>query len=90
MCFTQNIDGLEHRAQIPADKLVEAHGTITTQHCAACQEEADGATMWEHVKRGEVMFCEHCEAPVKPDIVFFGEAVRPYSSIKDSMFANMH
>lgn len=31
--------------------------------------------MSEHVKKKEVIRCEKCNSPVKPDIVFFGEAL---------------
>ena len=31
--FTQNIDTLERAAQIPAEKLVEAHGSFAANHC---------------------------------------------------------
>lgn len=36
---TQNIDTLEHVAGLPADKVVEAHGTFRTSHCIACHKE---------------------------------------------------
>jgi NAD-dependent histone deacetylase SIR2 len=85
MAFTQNIDGLERRAHIDAERLVEAHGTIVTQHCVACGEVAEAAEMWAHVRRGEVYYCPACDGAVKPDIVFFGEAVRrtlPHSPLR--------
>jgi len=34
--YTQNIDGLERLAGIPAEKLVEAHGTFSAAHCIQC------------------------------------------------------
>lgn len=37
--YTQNIDTLERRADIPDDKLVEAHGTFFTSHCLDCRKE---------------------------------------------------
>lgn len=39
--YTQNIDTLERGAGIPADKLVEAHGTFYTSHCIDCRKEYD-------------------------------------------------
>lgn len=37
--------------------------------------------MMQHVKKAEVPHCasEGCDGVVKPDIVFFGEGVRPDS-----------
>lgn len=37
--YTQNVDTLERIAGIPAEKLVEAHGTFYTNHCTACRKE---------------------------------------------------
>ena len=39
--YTQNIDSLERIAGIPADKLVEAHGSFHTGHCInkECRKE---------------------------------------------------
>ncbi|XP_064417425.1 NAD-dependent protein deacetylase sirtuin-3 isoform X1 [Latimeria chalumnae] len=34
--YTQNIDGLERKAGIPSEKLVEAHGTFSTASCHSC------------------------------------------------------
>lgn len=75
--FTQNIDCLERSAGVPGDKIVEAHGSFATQRCVDCKEEFDADLMREHVERGEVPRCEAdgCDGLVKPDIVFFGEAL---------------
>jgi NAD-dependent histone deacetylase SIR2 len=76
-CFTQNIDGLEGRAHIPEDKIVEAHGSVASQRCANCRAPYDGDRMWAAVHAGRVAYCERegCGGPVKSDIVFFGEVV---------------
>ncbi|KAK4178276.1 putative NAD-dependent deacetylase sirtuin-2 HST2 [Triangularia setosa] len=74
--FTQNIDCLEREAGIPANKIIEAHGSFASQRCIECKKEFDGAKMKEFVSRGEVPRCEEeggCKGLVKPDIVFFGE-----------------
>jgi len=76
MCFTQNIDTLERRAGVPAQKVVEAHGSFATQRCIDCDKEYDGAKMKKAVFDGAIPRCERCNGLVKPDIVFFGEAVR--------------
>jgi NAD-dependent histone deacetylase SIR2 len=75
LCFTQNIDGLEERAHLPADALVQAHGSIASQHCVECKAAADGDNMWKSIREGEVYYCTKCGGAVKPDIVFFGESV---------------
>ncbi|XP_060118514.1 NAD-dependent protein deacetylase sirtuin-3, mitochondrial isoform X2 [Heteronotia binoei] len=40
--YTQNIDGLERVAGIPADKLVEAHGTFASATCTVCRRSYPG------------------------------------------------
>ena len=71
-CFTQNIDGLEAIAGIPEDKLVFAHGTYSSAHCAHCHKEYSREFIEPFLKDAEVAWCE-CGYPIKPDIVFFGE-----------------
>lgn len=79
-CFTQNIDTLERRAGVPANKIIEAHGSFATQRCIECHTPFDA----EKIKKAvlseglEIPRCERkrCGGLVKPDIVFFGEAVR--------------
>ncbi|KAI0883904.1 NAD-dependent deacetylase sirtuin-2 [Annulohypoxylon maeteangense] len=75
MLFTQNIDCLERAAGVPADKIVEAHGSFATQRCIDCRTEFPDHMMHDFVKRGEAPRCvrEVCKGLVKPDIVFFGE-----------------
>ena len=73
--FTQNIDCLDREAGVPGDKIVEAHGSFAKQRCIECKERYPDAKMLEHVKAKEVPHCEVCGGLVKPDIVFFGEAL---------------
>jgi NAD-dependent histone deacetylase SIR2 len=76
--FTQNIDCLERAAGIPPELIVEAHGSFATQRCVECKAPFDDVKMKECVARGEVPRCEstpECGGLVKPDIVFFGEAL---------------
>ncbi|KAK5078438.1 Sir2 histone deacetylase Hst2 [Lithohypha guttulata] len=75
--FTQNIDCLEREAGVPGDKLVEAHGSFATQRCIDCGTEFPDDRMKDTVAIKEIPYCERtrCEGLVKPDIVFFGEAL---------------
>ncbi|KIW30017.1 uncharacterized protein PV07_05796 [Cladophialophora immunda] len=75
--FTQNIDCLEREAGVPGDKIVEAHGSFATQRCIECKTEYPGDRMKEMVHKMEVPRCirQTCSGLVKPDIVFFGEAL---------------
>ncbi|KAI0769023.1 DHS-like NAD/FAD-binding domain-containing protein [Trametes elegans] len=82
-CFTQNIDTLERQANVPGDKIVEAHGSFASQHCIECHSSFDGAKMKEAVETGDIVRCGNCGGLVKPNIVFFGEPLPPifYTSI---------
>lgn len=71
--YTQNIDTLERIAEIPEDKLVEAHGTFHTNHCIDCRREYSREWAKKQIFAGNVPTCTECCSVVKPDIVFFGE-----------------
>lgn len=75
MLFTQNIDCLERVAGVPADKIIEAHGSFASQRCIDCGLGFPDDEMKEHVLEGKVPRCSHeeCKGLVKPDITFFGE-----------------
>lgn len=76
--FTQNIDCLEREAGVPGELIIEAHGSFATQRCIDCKREFPDDIMKKHVLSGEVPHCvnkESCNGLVKPDIVFFGEAL---------------
>lgn len=73
--FTQNIDCLERLAGVPGEMIVEAHGSFANQHCIDCKAEYPEQLMKQAIDAGEVPRCTHCTGFVKPDIVFFGEAL---------------
>lgn len=65
--ITQNVDGLHRRAGSSAP--IELHGNIMRVRCAA-----EGA-VYEQWDEGEVLPppCPACGAPLRPDVVWFGE-----------------
>lgn len=75
--FTQNIDCLEREAGVPDDKIIEAHGSFATQRCIECKIPFPDDRMREVVMAKMVPRCvtKTCNGLVKPDIVFFGEAL---------------
>ena len=74
--YTQNIDGLERRAGISDDKLVEAHGSFHGARCVQCSADQDMQLVKESILTGSVPKCTVCnKGYVKPNIVFFGEAL---------------
>ena len=75
--FTQNIDCLEREAGVPDELIVEAHGSFARQRCIECKMPYPDDLMKKAVADREVPHCNtpQCNGLVKPDIVFFGEAL---------------
>lgn len=74
--YSQNIDGLEYLAQLPAEQLVECHGHFRSAKCIQCFRKAEiEAVRTSMVQEAKVPICPHCRSYVKPDIVFFGESL---------------
>ncbi|KAM8969471.1 NAD-dependent protein deacetylase sirtuin-3, mitochondrial isoform 5-T6 [Sarcophilus harrisii] len=71
--YTQNIDGLERAAGIPATKLVEAHGTFASATCTICRQSFSGEEFRVDVMADRIPRCPICMGVIKPDIIFFGE-----------------
>lgn len=73
--FTQNIDGLEAAAGLPADKIVECHGSATRCVCWANRRHKAGWSAEAAAAAREPPRCRECDELVRPDIVFFGESL---------------
>jgi NAD-dependent deacetylase len=71
--ITQNIDMLHRKAG--TRELVELHGSIEHCSCPRCHTQVDLATAQLRRAADEraVPRCEPCGAPLKPDVVLFGE-----------------
>lgn len=67
--ITQNIDGYHSRAG--NQQVLEVHGTI---HRVRCHEHCGFAADWEE-SADQPFACPDCGAPVRPDLVLFGEAL---------------
>jgi NAD-dependent histone deacetylase SIR2 len=74
-CYTQNIDTLERIAGVDDDKVLEAHGSFSGNHCIECEAEMSTEKLREFMDKKEIPTCAECSGYVKPDIVFFGEAL---------------
>ena len=63
-------------AGIPADKIVEAHGTFMTATCQRCRQKYQCEEIRQQVFEDQIPKCTktlRCTGVIKPDIVFFGE-----------------
>ena len=76
--YTQNIDDLEAAAGLPASRVVQAHGSFASASCAdeTCGAPADADEVNAALLcGGSPPVCGVCGGLVKPDIIFFGQAL---------------
>jgi NAD-dependent deacetylase len=70
--ITQNIDRLHRLAG--TRRLIEVHGSIEWSVCMQCGGKVPLASVIEQVRASEgAPECPACIAPLKPDVVLFGE-----------------
>jgi NAD-dependent deacetylase len=72
--ITQNIDGLHQAAG--SRRVIEVHGSYRNGHCRACGRAHGYEALKAKVLCEAIARCDECGGVVKPDIVFFGEAVQ--------------
>ncbi len=74
---TQNVDGLHKLAG--SKDIVELHGNIWRTRCTGCFEIEENHELSPEPSGGELPHCarEGCGALLRPDIVWFGEALDP-------------
>lgn len=80
--ITQNIDMLHQSAG--SSTVVELHGSYGSATCCGCGRAFDALSnsWWVDEMRSSpcppVVLCPACKGVLKPDVVFFGEAVKGY------------
>jgi NAD-dependent deacetylase len=72
--ITQNIDGLHQKAG--SKNVIEVHGSFQQGHCRGCGHSYSYDELKHKILAEEVPHCDRCNGVIKPDIVFYGEAVR--------------
>lgn len=74
---TQNVDDLHERAG--SEDVVHLHGSLFEPRCADCGEPwslpAEPAAEPDEGRRLPPPRCERCSGPVRPGVVWFGEAL---------------
>jgi NAD-dependent deacetylase len=74
--ITQNIDGLQQEAGVPAGKVIELHGNGTYATCLDCGERHE--LDWVRPRfeaTGEAPECRQCAGVVKSATISFGQAM---------------
>jgi NAD-dependent deacetylase len=75
--LTQNIDGLHQAAGLPARKVLELHGTMTTSSCLGCHVRVPTTEVRSRVRAGERDPHCGCGDALKLDTILFGERLDP-------------
>ena len=85
--ITQNIDNLHQKAGNSPEKVIELHGNMRWVRCLSCKERYPLEDIKQRLKRGkeEVPDCKNCHGILKPDVVFFGEAL-PEDALQNATY----
>ncbi|MBT9163888.1 MAG: NAD-dependent protein deacetylase [Chloroflexi bacterium] len=74
--ITQNVDGLHEKAGNSPDKVIHLHGTMEKVKCLRCGRQYLMDDVYQWMSQGmEVPDCPQCSGLLKPQVVFFGEAM---------------
>ena len=74
--ITQNVDNLHQKAGVAEDKVFELHGNMRWVVCLSCRRRLPLPEVLQKINEGvEVPDCPDCQGILKPDGVFFGEAL---------------
>ncbi len=74
--ITQNVDGLHQKAGNSEDKVLQLHGNMQWVKCIGCGARHRFEEIRKWLDDGvEVPECVQCGGILKPDAVFFGEAM---------------
>ncbi|KAF5502848.1 NAD-dependent protein deacetylase hst1 [Colletotrichum aenigma] len=65
--YTQNIDNLEAKAGISADKMVQCHGSFATATCVQCGFKCVGDDIFPDIKAGKIPRCPRCIQNLRPN-----------------------
>jgi NAD-dependent deacetylase len=83
--ITQNIDNLHQKAGVPGDTVFELHGNMERVVCLSCHRRFPMPEVLRKIKEGvEVPDCPECRGILKPDAVFFGEAL-PEETLQEAI-----
>jgi len=75
---TQNTDGLHQRAGMPADRVIELHGTMHEVICVECGHRSPTANAIARIGAGEaVPPCLQCGGILKTASTMFGQTMSP-------------
>ena len=93
LVVTQNIDGLHTRSGVPAEKLVELHGSGDHATCLECDTRYEISFAQDQIaKTGMSPRCEVCGGLVKAAIISFGQPmpeIEMERTMKEAVMADL-
>ena len=87
--ITQNIDNLHQKAGNSQDKVFELHGNMQRVRCMSCDSRVPVEDVLPRLEKEEAPDCHICGGILKPDAVFFGEAL-PQKTLNDAIHHSRH
>ncbi len=79
--ITQNVDNLHQEAG--SDSVIELHGNIQRNYCVDCERVASESTIEKLAEGKAPVRCPECDGLIRPDVVWFGEAL-PEGAFEDA------
>ena len=74
--ITQNFDGLHQNAGLPAERVIELHGTSRFAACTLCGARSSITELQERINAGEIdPRCPPCGGFLKAATILFGQRV---------------
>ncbi len=71
--ITQNIDGLHEKSGLPANNIVNLHGTTLEIVCLGCGAIEAAEPLMESLNPEEPPLCQRCDGLLKPNTISFGQ-----------------
>lgn len=71
--ITQNIDGLHEKSGLPAESIVNLHGTTLEIVCLGCQAITAAEPLMQRLDPTQPPRCESCGDLLKPNTISFGQ-----------------
>lgn len=83
--ITQNVDNLHQKAGNSPDKVLELHGNMKQAICLGCNQRFPLEDIFKMLEKvPESPHCPECRGIIKPDAVFFGEAL-PEKTLREAI-----
>lgn len=74
--ITQNIDGLHHDSGVPAEIIIELHGTERRVTCLSCNKSWPREEIQQWLESGiDIPECDECGGYLKPATISFGQSM---------------